>query len=622
MWTGCGQSPCQVSKKVTIQYIIAIEGGGSFTRLGLYNTAGALAAERSGGPSNPAAYGVETCARTLADQARRLLGDRPAAAARLVVALAGAADPAIQSAVAAAVGRLLRPASVAATSDLHALLHANTGAGSGILVISGTGAAVLGRDAAGRLERAGGWGTLLGDEGGAYALAAAGLRACARAVDGVALETAMTELLPAAAGLASFADFVPWSVEAVKRDIAALAPVVAEAAAAGDLMARACIEEEARRLAALVLVVHERLGAEPGMRLFEHGGLIEGCALFREAFRAALGAHAELQAMPCAFRGHAAVFTLANTDAIPAWACEWTNADDASATEWPVTEQAAASVPIDELAPMAFVRAMHRADEEAVQAVGAVLEAVARAIEQAAAALRGGGRIIYVGAGTSGRLGALDAAECPPTFGVAPERVVPLLAGGDQALRASVEGAEDDPEQGARDLNALNAGPEDFVVGIAASGTTPYVLGALRAARDAGAATALLTSNPQADSAADLVIAADTGPELLAGSTRLKAGTAAKLVLNMISTGAMARAGYVYRGRMVGMTPVNEKLRQRAAGIVAAIAGVDARQAAAALSEAGYHIPTAILMAARTLSREEAEALLRQNDGRLRDALR
>jgi N-acetylmuramic acid 6-phosphate etherase len=245
------------------------------------------------------------------------------------------------------------------------------------------------------------------------------------------------------------------------------------------------------------------------------------------------------------------------------------------------------------------------------------------AVEMAASALNDGGRIIYLGAGTSGRLGVLDASECPPTFGVDPDRVVGIMAGGDRALRESVEGAEDDGAQGVADLFARTPDPRDLIVGIAASGTTPYVQSALDAAREKGLKTVLLCCNPQiSDHAADLCITLPTGAEALPGSTRLNAGTATKVALNIISTGAMALAGYVYGGQMVCMRPTNAKLRRRAERMLAALARVTDDQSRTALIAADYRIPVALTALRLNLSPAEAERRVVEAGTRWRDLLR
>jgi N-acetylmuramic acid 6-phosphate etherase len=277
---------------------------------------------------------------------------------------------------------------------------------------------------------------------------------------------------------------------------------------------------------------------------------------------------------------------------------------------------------LDSLSPIELVRAMHTTDTEAVDAVERQLPQIARAIEAIAARLDAGGRLFYLGAGTSGRLGVLDASECPPTYNTPPELVQGLIAGGDVALRRSVERAEDDESQGQRDLEQHGFSVKDVLVGIAASGRTPYVLGGIRYARGLGALTVGLSCVPQSAlaQAAELAITPATGPEVVTGSTRMKAGTATKLVLNMLSTGTMVRLGYVYGNLMVNVQPTNVKLRDRAARIIATITGLEYPEAAALLERAGS-VKTAVVMQKLNLSREEAEQRLSAARGRLRDAL-
>ncbi|HEX4036888.1 MAG TPA: N-acetylmuramic acid 6-phosphate etherase [Acidobacteriaceae bacterium] len=282
-----------------------------------------------------------------------------------------------------------------------------------------------------------------------------------------------------------------------------------------------------------------------------------------------------------------------------------------------------ASERIDELPTLAMLEVIHSADQHAVAAVGRELPRIAAAVDAIAPRLSGGGRLFYTGAGTSGRLGVLDASECPPTFNTPPELVQGLIAGGDRALRRSIERAEDDPGQGARDLVDHNFAANDVLVGIAASGRTPYVLGAIEHARALGALTIGLTCVPGSpiEGAAELAITPDTGPEVVTGSTRMKAGTATKLVLNMLSTGVLIRLGYVYGNLMVNLQPTNTKLRDRAARIVAAITALDQPTAADLLAQAGS-VRTAVVMHQLRLSRNDAEKRLAAAHGRLREALR
>jgi len=600
---------------------IVIEGGGTRTRAAFYTASGDLVRVVEGGPSNPVAYGAATATRRIAALARQALAGEDSSGLRVYAALAGVSDEALGAAMSAGIGRLLLPAEVWVTSDLHAMLHANAGSRPGILVIAGTGAAILAQDGLDMRLRAGGRGTLFGDTGSAYALAVAGLRACACARDGVGMQTCLTEMLPRHAGLTTFEAFVAWSSKATKQEVAGLAPIVTQAAEQGDTVARSCVKEEARQLSFLVTAVQEKLGLAPDVTLFEYGGLLSGCPLFREFFHQALRHCDSLKTVPCSITGHEALYCLSQLRTPPPWVYTWKRDEAPGLPLQPDTEMPYGGLPLDALSTDALVARMQAADQEAVAAVGEAAEAIATAVEQAARCIQEGGRIIYAGAGTSGRLGVLDASECPPTFGVSPERVRALIAGGDHALRFSVEGAEDSAEQGARDLQLLEARSCDFVVGIAASGNTPYVSGVFRAARAAGAVTALITSNPDGALEADIRIVMNTGPEVLTGSTRLKAGTAAKLALNRISTGAFTRAGFVYQGHMVGMLPKNAKLRGRAVRIVAELGGVAEGQALDALERSDYHIASALLMLRRPLTREEALDILARYGGNLRNAL-
>jgi N-acetylmuramic acid 6-phosphate etherase len=237
---------------------------------------------------------------------------------------------------------------------------------------------------------------------------------------------------------------------------------------------------------------------------------------------------------------------------------------------------------------------LHAGDLAAARAVGRALPALARAAAAAAAALARGGRLVYVGAGTSGRLGALDAAECPPTFGLAPGRVLALVAGGARALQRAVEGAEDDARAARRAVVRARVGADDLVVGISASGTTPFVSAAMAEASRRGARTVLLTSNPAARAPGALRVVLATGPELVAGSTRLKAGSAAKMALSLLSTGAMLRLGKVRDGRMIDLVATNAKLRRRAVRIVMELGGLGERAAAAALKRARWSVRAAL----------------------------
>jgi N-acetylmuramic acid 6-phosphate etherase len=289
-----------------------------------------------------------------------------------------------------------------------------------------------------------------------------------------------------------------------------------------------------------------------------------------------------------------------------------------------ITEQSnPASANLDELPTLQLLSAMNAADAAVAGAVAREIPRIARAVEVIAATLEQGGHLVYLGAGTSGRLGVLDASECPPTFGVSPDLVRGIIAGGDRALRRSVEAVEDDPAAGAADLKASGFGPGDALVGISASGRTPYVLGAVKQARQMGTLTCGISCTPNSalSKAVDYPIEPVPGPEILTGSTRMRAGTATKMVLNMISTAVMVRLGHVYGNLMVNVQPSNRKLQHRAHRIIQHITGVTPERAAELLEQAGRNVRTAIVMEKRTISREEAERLLARAHGRIREAL-
>ncbi|MGC8639581.1 MAG: N-acetylmuramic acid 6-phosphate etherase [Isosphaeraceae bacterium] len=279
---------------------------------------------------------------------------------------------------------------------------------------------------------------------------------------------------------------------------------------------------------------------------------------------------------------------------------------------------------IDALGPLQIVRLMNSEDMKVVEAVGDQAAAIAQAIEWAADRLRRGGRLIYVGAGTSGRLGVLDASECPPTFSTPPEMVVGVIAGGPSALVRAVEGAEDDPDRGAADIAALNVGQLDLVVGIATSGRTPYVRGAVREARRRGAATVGLTCNRPSllGGDVDLEIAPLVGAEIISGSTRLKAGTATKMILNMISTGAMVQIGKTLGNRMVDMQTTNEKLRIRSRRMLRELAGVDDAQARDILARCDGRLKRALVVALANVDPAAAQSLLEEHNGQVRAAVK
>lgn len=278
---------------------------------------------------------------------------------------------------------------------------------------------------------------------------------------------------------------------------------------------------------------------------------------------------------------------------------------------------------LDQKSAIEIARLINAEDATVARAVRRALPQIARAIDLVAAALRQGGRLIYAGAGTSGRIGALDASECAPTFDLSPRTVQAIIAGGPKALATSAESREDDTKLGRAEMARRKPGKKDVVIGIASSGRTPFTVAAIEYARRRGAKTIALTCNPNSplQRAAGFAIVTDVGPEVLAGSSRMKAGTAHKMVLNIISTGAMTRLGYVYGNLMVKVSPRNEKLVQRVVGILEQATGADHETARRALEASGNRTPVALVMLAAGVSRAKAAAALKKSLGHVRQAI-
>jgi len=277
---------------------------------------------------------------------------------------------------------------------------------------------------------------------------------------------------------------------------------------------------------------------------------------------------------------------------------------------------------IDELSSLEIVKKINEEDHKVPQAINKVLPVIALLVDEIVSAFKQGGRLIYIGAGTSGRLGVLDASECVPTFGTPAEQVIGIIAGGDKALRHALEGAEDNKKQAIEDLKAINLSNKDILVGIAASGRTPYTLSALAYANSLGAVTGCVVNSPQSpmEQEAKYAIVAESGPEVVTGSTRMKAGTAQKLVLNMLTTASMIQIGKVYSNLMVDVQPTNDKLVQRAKNIIAELTGVSPEEAAESLQT--YKTPKAAILALLTSTEgDEVHRLLDKHDGHLKKAI-
>lgn len=477
-----------------------------------------------------------------------------------------------------------------------------------VIVLSGTGSCCYGRNSAGKIARVGGWGHQLGDRGSAYDLALTALRGLAKQLDHTAKMGRFGERLLGHLQLNEPNDLIEWLQSASKTEVAALAPLVfqapacattdhARAAAANSLAsdASACARQLVRAgtavefiFAGSVLLRQAQFSRTVAARIHEAWPLAACHPLRHESVWGAVvmaqaASGRELKSRPrvaatVPVQARPKLYTLPATTELS-----------------PTERRNQRSLKLDQLPLPEALELMWSEEAKIPAALRTQRRQIATLIRAVVRAFKAGGRLFYVGAGTSGRLGVLDASECPPTFRTSPELVQGIIAGGVRSLHSAVEGAEDDGEAGGRAVGFRGVGPRDIVVGIAASGRTPFVWGALAEARRHGARTALVCFNPYLVFAPgqkpDIVIAPDLGPEVLTGSTRLKAGTATKLILNSLTTLALVQLGKVAGNLMVDLNPSNLKLRERAARIVGELARVDHARASAALERHHWQVP-------------------------------
>ena len=532
------------------------------------------------------------------DALARLFAVLPADATHVGVFLAGCATEEDRARLRGLVERAWPQAALAIGSDRDSGLAVAFGAEDGIAVIAGTGAAVHGRRGA-RVEKAGGWGQLLGDRGGGYDLAMQGLRLVLTHYDLNQRITPLAEEILRSLALNRLQDLVGWAMQADKMSVARLAPAIFHAAKHGEPEMLATVQAGAGVLAEFTRSVALRLEfpAAP-VRLI--GGLFthhdEYAALFKYRLSMLLP---EATVKVCGESGALGAAWLAGKVSgfgfrVSGLAGAGDFPQDQAALAAAATEQAnPRSLNLEERTTAGLVELFTTEEEGVARALAACRAELIAAVDLVSEALQAGGRLFYIGAGTSGRLGVLDASEIPPTFGAPPELVQGIMAGGAAALHRSVEGAEDQPEAGALAVLERGVRTGDVLCGIAASGRTPYVLGALARAREAGARTLLLTCNPARGRTAapwDAEIDLPVGPEIITGSTRLKAGTATKVVLNLLSTCAMIRLGRVRGHARVDLHISNAKLRDRGVRLVSTALGVDYAEAQARLERAGWNV--------------------------------
>ncbi len=567
--------------------ILGVEGGGTKTSWVLVERAGNELSVLDQGKLPPANFRLAT-----PGELRAILSELPKEITVAGIFLAGCGTEEDRQSLTRLCAEIWPKAKIVVGSDRDSGLAAALGHGDGIVVNAGSGSSITGRRDK-RIENAGGWGHILGDAGGGYFLSLQALRLILREYDLHRGEVQFTTKILRALSLNNLDELVRWAQTADKMEVAMLTPVVFEAAASGDSRVMEIIEEGARVLCEYTEAVATRLHAlAPKLVLL--GGLFQRDSIYNHAFRRRLK-----KTLPDA--------RVANSERAPEFGAAWLAAEMQS---WPeirtepppdkIEDLAAAlteqrnprSENLEKMSAQELVKLFVDEERFVGEALRAANADLARAIELVAESLRKGGRLFYIGAGSSGRLGVLDASEIPPTFGASPELVQGIIAGGASALQRSVEGAEDEGSNGALAIDRRGIKDVDVVIGITASGRTPFVLGALERAKSLGAKTVLLSCNPAREQkvVVDLVIDLAVGPEILTGSTRLKAGTATKIALNIISTGAMVALGKVRGNLMIDLNTSSTKLRDRATRMVAELTECDYDSARTRLEESGWDL--------------------------------
>jgi len=532
---------------------------------------------------------------TTPERLRAIFSELPKEIDRAGIFLAGCGPGEDQQSLSRLSAEIWSTAKIIVGNDRESGLAAALEHGDGIVVNAGSGSSVTGRRGD-RIENAGGWGHVLGDTGGGYFLSIRALRLILREYDLHRVEMQFTAKILHALSLNNLDELVRWAQTADKMEIAMLAPVVFEAAASGDARVMEIIESGAKVLSEYTEAVAARLHLlAPKVMLL--GGLFHRDSIYTHAFRRRLKKN-----LPDA--------RVATAERPPELGAAWLAAElsdhvtfKSKLPENEIDNLAAAlteqrnprSENLEKMNPRALVELFVEEEKFVQDALRGAIVDLARAIGSVTESLRNGGRLFYIGAGSSGRIGVLDASEIPPTFGASPDLVQGLIAGGVTALYRSVEGAEDEKSAGALALDERGIKDIDVVIGITTSGRTPFVLGALARAKSLGAKTILLTCNPAPTTApVDLAIHFAVGPEVLTGSTRLKAGTATKVALNIISTGAMVALGKVRGNLMIDLHTSNTKLRDRAVRVVAELADCDYDSARRELEASGWNLRSVV----------------------------
>jgi N-acetylmuramic acid 6-phosphate etherase len=571
--------------------ILGVEGGGTKTSWVLAEQDGVALRAIDQGKLPPSNFRL-----TPAERLHALFQQLPREVNRVGMFLAGCATEEDRSGLRTLCAGIWPAAKITVGSDRDSGLAAALGRADGIAVNAGTGASVTGRRGD-RMEKAGGWGHILGDAGGGYFISLQALRFILREYDLHRGEAQFTATILRALGLNNRDELVRWAQVADKNDVAGLVPVVFECAMNGDESVMKIVEEAAGVLSEYTAAVATRLGLlAPKVILL--GGLFQRDGVYVHAFKRRLkkalsDARVSMSEQTPEL---GAAWLASNLEERPAVSAGSRGRDEEYLAGALTEQRNVRSENLDKLTARQLVELFVEEESVVQEALRKEVASLGRAVEMATRALRGGGRLFYVGAGTSGRLGVLDASEIPPTFGAPADLVQGIIAGGAAALSRSVEGAEDDRGGGALAVAERGVGAADLVLALSASGRAPFILGALSEGKKRGAQTILLTCNPGRPrfSDCDLEIDLATGPELLTGSTRLKAGTATKLALNIISTGAMVALGKVRGNLMIDVIASNEKLRDRAKRLVAELAHCSAAEAEERLELHGWNVRAAL----------------------------
>lgn len=609
-----------IARRSTASVFLGIEGGGTRTVGLLADTEGNLLKRFETGPANFKLLTEPQLLRRLREVRAAFIEFPPPAA--VAVGLAGARGEPEWQRLRATAAKVWPGVPCHATHDLETALAAAgsvvavgdrhrrslSTASTQVLVLSGTGSCFYGRRADGRTARFGGWGHILGDKGSGYEIGLRALKACVFYLDRDGEWSRLGQRVLRSLQLNEPNELIPWVQPASKADIAALAVEVFAAAEERDAIAKDILAGAAASLA--------KDGVACAMKLAKPGEsvrfVLAGSVLLKQPRFARVVAKQLVERWPgCVVTplGRESAWGAvelarskvqdprSKTQGLPSAAISTPHSAPHTPHSLSPTERRnPRSMQLDKLSVADAIELMLSEDAKLPAAIRREAPKIDRVVGKIVTAFKSGGRLFYVGAGTSGRLGILDASECPPTFRVSPEMVQGIIAGGQTAVFRAVEGAEDDRDAGERSVRFRGVRKCDVVIGIAASGRTPFVHGALAGARKCGAFTVLLCFNPaiaQERSVADLVIAPDIGPEVLTGSTRLKSGTATKLILNLFTTLAMVRTGKVISNLMVDLNPSNVKLRDRAARIVRELAGVDYATATTALEKSDWVVKAA-----------------------------